>query len=190
MAEDLPPSPFIKKRPKGSIRPSGSTSSLRSLAASPGGSTLSFAQDDGDDDDGGNVAVIRSRGKKTPAGRVKDREGVAKKSGRLSFGGGDEVSGLALEAQTAQLTLLRYRRKSQTPRSWSSAPIHPHQPAVVACFDRQARRLRYAPPTSLRRWSRLPSHQHAPSTPRSTSTSSKLVPSRPHGRIAQTTTMT
>lgn len=90
-ADDLP-SPFIKKRTKG-IRPSGSTSSLRSLAGSPSASTstLSFANDDGDDgDEGGNVAVVRMRGKKTAAGRVQDREGGSSKpKSRLSFGGGE-----------------------------------------------------------------------------------------------------
>lgn len=92
MDDDLPASPFIKKRPKGSIRPSGSTSSLRSLAASPSTSTLSFDQGADDQDDDGNVAVVRAGGKKTPAGRVKDREGGKAKGGRLSFGAVDQVS--------------------------------------------------------------------------------------------------
>lgn len=99
MDDELPPSPFIKKRPKGSIRPSGSTSSLRSLALdSPAATSAStsaaaaFNPADDDDDDGGNIAVIRARGKKTPAGSVKQREATGKKAGRLSFGGDDEVS--------------------------------------------------------------------------------------------------
>ena len=82
----------FKKRSKG-VRPSGSSSSLRSLAASPGGADGAAAGgSDAGDDDEGNVAVIRR--KKTPAGRVKDREGGAgaspKPKSRLSFGGADD----------------------------------------------------------------------------------------------------
>lgn len=104
MDEDLPPSPFIKKR-KG-IRPSGSSSSLRSLAASPTASTsnLSFAQDE--DDDIGAPTVVRSI-KKTTVGRLKDREGGTKpKSSRLSFGGGEEVSHFSCQ-QTACFGVFR-----------------------------------------------------------------------------------
>ncbi|CEQ40115.1 SPOSA6832_01682 [Sporobolomyces salmonicolor] len=87
--EDDNPSPFIKKRKQ--LRPSGSTSSLRSIGAnSPSTSKLSFGAEEEEDDDGaGNVAVMRNKGKKTPAGRL--REASTKgKEGRLSFGGGDE----------------------------------------------------------------------------------------------------
>lgn len=80
MSEELDsPVTFIKKRTK--LRPSGSTSSLRSVQ-SP--STLSFPAEEGEDDDSGNVAVIRQKKKKTPLGVVKSREGLPKS--RLSFG--------------------------------------------------------------------------------------------------------
>lgn len=124
MDEDLPPSPFIKKRPKGSIRPSGSTSSLRSLAATPTTTAPNGNGDDdggdGDDADMGNVAVVRSRGKKTPAGRVKERQGTKQKS-RLSFGGAadeGEVSCRTREHSRFVLTCTRAGREWRRRRRW------------------------------------------------------------------------
>lgn len=101
--DDVPASPFLKKRAKG-IRPSGSTSSLRSLAAngSPSTSSLSFNADD--DEEGGNVVIQRPKVKKTTAGRVLDREGAPKAKSRLSFGGGDEVS-CGLDHLSSHLTV-------------------------------------------------------------------------------------
>jgi GC-rich sequence DNA-binding factor len=94
--EEGQPSFTIKKRTKS--RPTGSlsrSSSSATLANSP--AKLSFGGDytqgeEQDEEDGGNVPVIRSRGKKTPAGRVREREGGAgtKPKSRLSFGGAAE----------------------------------------------------------------------------------------------------
>ncbi|KAL8278337.1 hypothetical protein RQP46_009229 [Phenoliferia psychrophenolica] len=87
---DAAPVVFIKKRSKGGVRPSASSSSLRQPDSPAAASPLAAQPDDEDDE--GNVAVIRR--KKTPAGRVKDREGGAggspKPKSRLSFGGGAE----------------------------------------------------------------------------------------------------
>ncbi|KAI5481193.1 GC-rich sequence DNA-binding factor [Pseudohyphozyma bogoriensis] len=89
MDDDLGQPTFIKKRTK-SVRPSGSTSSLRSLSLEDHPSSVA-----GDsaappaDDDEGNVAIIRNRGKKGALGRVKAEAGVKPKS-RLSFGGDGE----------------------------------------------------------------------------------------------------
>lgn len=86
MDDDEPSTPISTFKKRNKIRPSGSTSSLRANAsASP--STLSFAQDDGDDDDSGNVAIIKQRKKRTPAGVVRSREGLGAGKSRLSFGG-------------------------------------------------------------------------------------------------------
>lgn len=84
----MDPISSFKKR---SIRPSSSSSSIRSLAGSPSTPTLSkeIATNDGAEEDEGNVAVVRARGKKSAVGRVKDREGT-KKTSRLSFGGEEE----------------------------------------------------------------------------------------------------
>ena len=81
------PSPAFKKRVKGSIRPSGSTSSLKLLATSP--STAGQAEGAESEEEG--TPVIR-RTKKSAASKVKDREGI-KTKGRLSFGAAaaDEV---------------------------------------------------------------------------------------------------
>jgi GC-rich sequence DNA-binding factor len=85
--EGASPVSSFKKR---TIRPSSSSSSIRSLAASPSTSTLSKeTTNDAEQEDEGNVAIVRARGKKTTVGRVKDREGT-KKASRLSFGGGAE----------------------------------------------------------------------------------------------------
>ncbi|GAA5862749.1 hypothetical protein JCM1840_002660 [Sporobolomyces johnsonii] len=124
--EDDHPSPFIKKRKQ--LRPSGSTSSLRSVAAnSPSTSKLSFgAEDEGDDDGAGNVAVIRNKGKKTPAGRL--REASTKgKGGRLSFGGGDEEdqdsdSSFVVKRSTPSSTPRRLLRPT-LPQSTSSSSL-------------------------------------------------------------------
>lgn len=89
MEEDLPASPFIKKRIKGGIRSSNSSSSLRSLAGSP--SNLSFNQDDEEEEE--SVSVIRSS-KKSTIDKLKGKEKSKTKS-RLSFGNnntGEEVS--------------------------------------------------------------------------------------------------
>lgn len=90
MEEDDAPTFTIKKRSK----PRSSAASIRSSTAAPAASTdqpagAQPAQDD--DEDAGNVAVFRSRGKKTPAGRVKDREAPKARS-RVSFGADDDVS--------------------------------------------------------------------------------------------------
>lgn len=90
MDTDSAPSPAFKKRVKGSIRPSGSTSSLRSLAASP--STAAGPGEGAEEGEEEGTPVIR-RTKKSAASKVKDREGGAKPKARLSFGAaaGDEV---------------------------------------------------------------------------------------------------
>jgi len=96
MDDDGPTTPVSTFKKRNKLRPSGSTSSLRSApastpAAADSSSGLSFSQDDGDDDESGNVAVIRVKKKKTPAGVVRSRERVASGAGggksRLSFGG-------------------------------------------------------------------------------------------------------
>lgn len=83
MEEDLPPSPFIKKRIKGGIKTSNSSSSLRSLGGST--SNLSFKnQDDDEEEEELNVSVIRSS-KKSSINKLKGKE-INKIKSRLSFG--------------------------------------------------------------------------------------------------------
>lgn len=87
MDDDSAPTFTIKKRSK----PRASTSSLRSSTTADQPAQQPAADNDNDDDEAGNVPVFRSRGKKTPAGRVKDRE-ATKPRARVSFGADDEVS--------------------------------------------------------------------------------------------------
>ena len=85
--EEEAPAFVIKKRtkPRSSLVSKLSTSSDSTSAPLPTASALEGEEDDG------NVPVIRSRGKKTPAGRVKAREsGAAAARGKISFGGGDD----------------------------------------------------------------------------------------------------
>ena len=85
--EEEAPAFVIKKRtkPRSSLVSKLSTSSDSTSAAPTTSSALEGEEDDG------NVPVIRSRGKKTPAGRVKAREsGAAAARGRISFGGDDD----------------------------------------------------------------------------------------------------
>lgn len=90
--ETATPVSTFKKR---TIRPSSSSSSIRSLAASPSTSALAPATvQTGDDDDAREDkartdAIAQARSKKTAAGRVQGRE-VGRKASRLSFGGGAE----------------------------------------------------------------------------------------------------
>lgn len=73
-------SPVISSFKKRSIRPSNSSTSIRSLAASPSAVPVD------DDDDEGQTAVFRPKARTTFAGQVRSRElGTLKK--RLSFGG-------------------------------------------------------------------------------------------------------
>ncbi|KAM0752770.1 hypothetical protein T439DRAFT_342265 [Meredithblackwellia eburnea MCA 4105] len=74
---------FKKRTNSAKIRSSASSTSLRSLAPdSPAKSGSIQTDNDDDNDDEGNVPIIRR--KKTPAAKVKDRE--SKPKSRLSFG--------------------------------------------------------------------------------------------------------
>lgn len=86
--QDEAPAFVIKKRtkPRSSLVSKLSTSSDSTSAPPTATSAL-----EGEEEEDGNVPVIRSRGKKTPAGRVKARESAAPAArGRISFGGDDE----------------------------------------------------------------------------------------------------
>jgi hypothetical protein len=86
--EEEAPAFVIKKRtkPRSSLVSKLSTSSDATSTSAPTSSAL-----EKDEEEDGNVPVIRSRGKKTPAGRVKAREsGAAAARGRISFGGDDD----------------------------------------------------------------------------------------------------
>ncbi|GAA6048331.1 hypothetical protein JCM3770_000953 [Rhodotorula araucariae] len=88
MEDDSQPTFTIKKRAK----PRPSSSSLRSAAPPPDEPLPPASAPPAPGEDEGNVPVFRSRGKKTPAGRVKDREGTKARS-RVSFGGDDDDEG-------------------------------------------------------------------------------------------------
>ncbi|GJN92794.1 hypothetical protein Rhopal_005832-T1 [Rhodotorula paludigena] len=120
--DDAAPAFAIKKRSK--ARPS-------SISLRPSTSSLSLAPDDSahaapaNDEAEGNVAVFRSRGKKTPAGRVKDREAVKARS-RISFGGDDDDnedsdSSVVVKRSTPSSTPRRLLRPSLPASSSSSA---------------------------------------------------------------------
>ncbi|BGP18171.1 hypothetical protein JCM10213_009014 [Rhodosporidiobolus nylandii] len=128
--DDSQPSFTIKKRSKarpaaGGIARSASSTSLNSPAK------LSFGGDDDaqeGEEDGGNVPVIRSRGKKTPAGRVKDREGGAgggKGKSRLSFGSNadeeEDDSPVVVKRSTPSSTPRRLLRPTLPPSSSTSS---------------------------------------------------------------------
>ncbi|GAA6030231.1 hypothetical protein JCM8097_009000 [Rhodosporidiobolus ruineniae] len=133
MDDDGQPAFTIKKRtksrPSSGVVRSTSTSSLNSP------SKLSFTGDDaetaeGDEEGAGNVAVIRNRGKRTPAGRVREREGggAAKGKSRLSFGStagdedDDDSASSAVKRSTPSSTPRRLLRAALPPSS-SSASI-------------------------------------------------------------------
>ncbi|GAA5886767.1 hypothetical protein JCM6882_005881 [Rhodosporidiobolus microsporus] len=117
MEEDDQPSFTIKKRTKS--RPSGAAGGSLSRSASSASlnspAKLSFGGDEENEEGAGNVAVIRSRGKKTPAGRVREREGGGaaggKSKSRLSFG----ASG-AEEEEEDDSVVVKRSTPSSTPR--------------------------------------------------------------------------
>lgn len=142
-------SPFIKKRSK--IRPSSSSSSLRSLS-------FQDSQDDGDaEQDDGNVAIVRPKFKKTPAGKVKEREGGGRPKSRLSFGGADDDEDGADDVSISGLDISLWRKEFLT-SSIQDAPT------VIKTTPRKL--LRHQPSTSS-----LPAP--APSAPASPSIYSK-----------------
>ncbi|GAA5881856.1 hypothetical protein JCM3774_003060 [Rhodotorula dairenensis] len=90
--DDQAPAFVIKKRskPRSSLVSKLSTSSDLHTAAAP----QTAAGQDGHEEQDGNVPVIRSRGKKTPAGRIRAREaGSQGVRGRISFGGDEDEDG-------------------------------------------------------------------------------------------------
>ncbi|GAA5889079.1 hypothetical protein JCM8208_007763 [Rhodotorula glutinis] len=107
MDDDSGPTFTIKKRSK----PRASTSSLRSSTAPSDQPAQQPTTTDDNPDDDGNVAVFRARGKKTPAGRVKDREGAATKPrARVSFGGDDD------DDADSDASLVKRSTPTSTPR--------------------------------------------------------------------------
>ncbi|GEM10195.1 GC-rich sequence DNA-binding factor [Rhodotorula toruloides] len=109
--EDLQPHFTIKKRAK---KPRPSTSSIRSFSSAQGDDTPTAAAGNGADaqdgaDEDGNVAVVRVRGKKTPAGRVRDREAGKSKS-RMWFGGDEE------DGDDGETSFVKRSSPASTPR--------------------------------------------------------------------------
>ncbi|GAA5935558.1 hypothetical protein JCM3775_003350 [Rhodotorula graminis] len=133
MDDDSGPTFTIKKRSK----PRASTSSLRSSTAPDQSAHQPAAVNDDNNDDDGNVAVFRARGKKTPAGRVKDREGAATKArARVSFGGDDDDdadSDASLVKRSTPTSTPRRLLRPTLPASSSSASLaSPAPPAASA----------------------------------------------------------
>ncbi|GAA5985030.1 hypothetical protein JCM11641_000823 [Rhodosporidiobolus odoratus] len=127
MQEDDPAPTFtIKKRTKS--RPSSSVSRSASSTSLNSPAKLSFDNEQQEPDaqeDAGNVVVMRNRGKKTPAGRVKEREGGGKSKSRLSFGStaGDEDDddSSVIKRSTPTSTPRRLLRPTLPPSSSSAA---------------------------------------------------------------------
>ncbi|BGP09779.1 GC-rich sequence DNA-binding factor 2 [Rhodotorula toruloides] len=128
--EDLQPQFTIKKRAK---KPRPSTSSIRSFSSAQDDDTPTPAAESGagpqdDTQEDGNVAVVRARGKKTPAGRVRDRE-AGKSKGRISFGGdeeeGDDGDTSSVKRSSPASTPRRLLRPSVGLPSPTTAPSAP-----------------------------------------------------------------
>ncbi|GAA5851668.1 hypothetical protein JCM9279_002539 [Rhodotorula babjevae] len=138
MDDDSGPSFTIKKRSK----PRASTSSLRSSTTADQPAQQPTATTNDDDDNNGNVAVFRSRGKKTPAGRVKDREATgAKARARVSFGGDDEDdadSDASLIKRSTPTSTPRRLLHPTLPSTASSTSLASPAPAVAAAPTRTA----------------------------------------------------
>ncbi|TKA52589.1 hypothetical protein B0A53_04599 [Rhodotorula sp. CCFEE 5036] len=112
--EEEAPAFVIKKRtkPRSSLVSKLSTSSDATSTSAPTSSAL-----EKDEDEDGNVPVIRSRGKKTPAGRVKAREcGAAAARGRISFGGDDDGDEAGDDSETSFVVKRSSNASSTTPR--------------------------------------------------------------------------
>ncbi|KAG0659930.1 hypothetical protein C6P46_004870 [Rhodotorula mucilaginosa] len=112
--EEEAPAFVIKKRtkPRSSLVSKLSTSSDATSTSAPTSSAL-----EKDEEEDGNVPVIRSRGKKTPAGRVKAREsGAAAARGRISFGGDDDGDEAGDDSETSFVVKRSSNASSSTPR--------------------------------------------------------------------------
>ncbi|BGP33773.1 hypothetical protein JCM10296v2_005577 [Rhodotorula toruloides] len=124
--EDLQPSYTIKKRAK---KPRPSTSSIRSFSSAQGDDSPAAAAGNGADaqdeaEEDGNVPVIRARGKKTPAGRVRERE-AGKSKGRISFGGDEE------EGDDGETSFVKRSSPASTPRRLLRPSIGLPSPAAA-----------------------------------------------------------
>ncbi|BGP49978.1 hypothetical protein JCM10450v2_005883 [Rhodotorula kratochvilovae] len=138
MEEDPEPAFTIKKRSK----PRPSSSALRSAPPPPDEPTSAHTAPPAPDEDDGNVPVFRTRGKKTPAGRVKDREGGKARS-RVSFGGDDDDEGdsdasFVVKRSTPSSTprrLLRPTLPTSASSSSLASPAAAPAPAPVATAE-------------------------------------------------------
>ncbi|GAA5977143.1 hypothetical protein JCM10908_004871 [Rhodotorula pacifica] len=122
--DDAAPAFVIKKRskPRSSLVSKQVISDSAPAATTAAPATPGQATTAGDEQEEGNTPVIRSRGKKTPAGRVKAREGAAaggsnnKVRGRISFGGDEEEGEGGADDDAASDSSFIVKRSNATPR--------------------------------------------------------------------------